>query len=108
MAEQIMAWYGLNKKIQTIALRYGPIDKVMTGVHVSLDNVVQATLLAVENSGEFWYEPFSIVDGDVKFVNIEKARKQLRYHPEPAVYPDSVIIKPFKSRIDLDNRYSNQ
>ncbi len=107
MAEQIMAWYGLNKKLQTIALRYGPIDKVMTGVHVSLDNVVQATLLAVNHPGKFWYEPFSIVDDDVKFISIEKARKQLGYQPKPAIYSDSVIIKPFRSRIELDNRYSN-
>lgn len=106
MAEQIMAWYGLNKKFQTIALRYGPIDKVMTGAHVSLENVVQATRLAVESDREFWYEPFSIVDCDVDFISIDKARSMLGYDPAPAEYDESVIIKPFRSRVELDNRYS--
>lgn len=106
MAEQIMAWYGLNKKYQTIALRYGPIDKVMTGAHVSLENVIQATKLAVESNREFWYEPFSIVDGDVKFISIDKARNMLGYDPAPAEYDENVIIKPFRSRVELDNRYS--
>lgn len=108
MAEQIVAWYGLNRKLQTIALRYGPIDKVMTGVHVSLSNAVQATLLAVEHPGTFWYEPFSIVDSDVRFISVEKARRMLGYDPKPAAYPDNVVIEPFTSRIDLDNRYADR
>lgn len=108
MAEQIAAWYGLNRKLQTIALRYGPIDKVMTGVHVSLDNAVQATLRAVAHPGAFWYEPFSIVDADVRFISIEKARRMLGYDPQPATYPDSVVIEPFGSRIALDSRYADR
>lgn len=42
MAEQIMAWYGLNKKIQTVALRFGPINKVFLGTSVSVNNATQA------------------------------------------------------------------
>lgn len=104
MAEQIMAWYGLNKKFQTIALRYGPVDKVMTGVHVSIDNVLQATQLAVDSPKEFWYEAFSIVDGDIDFMDITKARYMLGYNPKPAIYTPQQIILPFKARLELNRK----
>lgn len=104
MAEQIMAWYGLNKKFQTIALRYGPVDKVMTGVHVSSENVLQATQLAIDSPKEFWYEAFSIVDGDIDFMDITKARYMLGYDPKPATYAPEQVILPFKARWELENK----
>lgn len=104
MAEQIMAWYGLNRKVQTIALRYGPIDKVNMGTHVSIENVLQATQLAVDSPKEFWYEAFSIVDGDVEFIDITKAKTMLGYTPKKASYTKDQVIAPFEDRLKLDRK----
>lgn len=104
MAEQMLAWYGLNKKIQTIALRYGPTEHVNLGSHVSIPNVLQATRLAVDSPKEFWYEAFSIVDGDVDYIDISKAREILDYKPEPATYPKDKVVATFEDRLELDKR----
>jgi len=85
MAEQIMAWYGLNKKIQTVTLRFGPINKVFLGTSVSITNATLAIKLALEYKGEFWYEPFSIVD-EIAHIDISKAKKILGYTPETPQY----------------------
>lgn len=85
MAEQIMAWYGLNKKIQTVALRFGPINKVFLGTSVSINNATQALKLALDYPGELWYEAFSIVD-EVVHIDISKAQKMLGYKPEKPNY----------------------
>jgi len=85
MAEQIMAWYGLNKKVQTVALRFGPINKVFLGTSVSMENATQAIKLALDYKGELWYEPFSIVD-EVAHIDISKAKMILGYTPEKPVY----------------------
>ena len=45
MTEQIMAQHDLNKKIQTVALRFGPINTVFLGTSVSIDNATQALYL---------------------------------------------------------------
>lgn len=90
MAEQILAWYGLNKKIQTVALRFGPINKVFLGTSVSINNATQAIKLALDHQGEFWYEPFSIVDELATF-DISKAKRVLGYNPEKPNYsPDQI------------------
>ncbi len=86
-AEQIMAWYGLNKKIETAALRFGPIDKVFLGTSVSLENATQAISLALDYEGELWYEPFSIVD-DVSHIDTTKAKTMLGYLPVAPEYTD--------------------
>ena len=104
MAEQMVAWYGLNKKIQTIALRYGPTEHVNLGAHVSIPNVLQATRLAVDSPKEFWYEAFSIVDGDVDYIDISKAREMLGYKPEPATYPKDKVVATFEDRLKLDKQ----
>jgi len=90
MAEQIIAWYGLNKKIQTTALRFGPINKVFLGTSVSIGNATQAINLALRYKGELWYEAFSIVD-DVQHIDISKAKKILHYNPEKQKYSKSQI-----------------
>lgn len=90
MAEQIMAWYGLNKKIQTTTLRFGPIGKVFLGTSVSINNATQAIKLALDYKGELWYEPFSIVD-DVKHIDISKAKDILGYRPEKPNYTKEQI-----------------
>lgn len=101
MAEQMVAWYGLNKKMQTIALRYGPTEHVNLGAHVSIPNVLQATRLAVDSPKEFWYEAFSIVDGNVDYIDISKAREMLGYDPEPATYPKDKVVATFEDRLKL-------
>lgn len=85
ISEQILAWHGLMKKIQTIALRFGPINKVFLGTSVSINNATQAIKLALDYSGEFWYEPFSIVD-EIEQIDISKAKKILGYKPEKPNY----------------------
>lgn len=90
MAEQIMAWYGLNKKIQTTTLRFGPINKVFLGTSVSINNATAAIKLALNYKGELWYAPFSIVD-EVPHIDILKARKILGYKPEKPNYSKDQI-----------------
>jgi nucleoside-diphosphate-sugar epimerase len=85
MAEQVLAWYGLNKKIQTTALRFGPINKVFLNASVSIDNATQAIKLALEYPGELWYEAFSVVD-DVPHIDTSKAKQILGYKPEKPSY----------------------
>lgn len=102
MAEQAMAWYGLNKKIQVIALRYGPTDHVNLGAHVAIENVIQATDLAVSSPKEFWYEAFSIVDPDVDYIDISKARKMLGYSPIKKEYLENKVVATFEERLKLD------
>lgn len=97
MAEQIMAWYGLNKKIQTIALRFGPIGKVFLGTSVSMNNAIQAIKLALDYKGKFWYEAFSIVD-EVEHIDISKAKKILGYKPEKPNYSNDQLHSTFEER----------
>lgn len=101
MAEQIMAWYGLNKKLETVCLRFGPIGKVSLGTSVSDDNAVQAINLALKSDREFWYEPFSIVDPEVGHIDITKAREELGYQPGPASYPPERIHSTFADRATI-------
>lgn len=97
MAEQIMAWYGLNKKIQTATLRFGPINKVFLGTSVSMSNAVQAIKLALNYKGELWYEPFSIVD-EIPHIDISKAKKILGYNPEKPNYSKEQLHSTFDQR----------
>ncbi len=97
MAEQIMAWYGLNKKIQTIALRFGPINKVFLGTSVSINNATQAIKLAIDYTGELWYEPFSIVD-ELLHISIRKARDILGYSPKKTNYTPEQIHSTLEER----------
>lgn len=98
MAEQIMAWYGLNKKVQTVTLRFGPINKVFLGTSVSINNATQAIKLALDYTGEFWYEPFSIVD-EIDHIDISKARKILQYKPERPNYSQDQIHSTLKGKV---------
>lgn len=100
MAEQVVAWFGLNKKIQTIALRFGPINKVFLGTSVSINNATQAIKLALDSSKEFWYEAFSIVD-EVSHIDISKAKTVLGYQPETPVYVGEQIRSTLEERKKL-------
>lgn len=100
MAEQIMAWYGLNKKIQTIALRFGPIGKVFLGTSVSDANAAQAIKLAIETDRELWHEPLSIVD-DIEHIDNSKAKEVLGYQPETQNYPAEKVRSTLADRTQL-------
>jgi nucleoside-diphosphate-sugar epimerase len=90
MAEQILAWYGLNKKLETVCLRFGPIGKVFLGTSVSDNNAIQAIKLAIDSNKEFWYEAFSIVD-EIEHIDITKAKTELGYKPEnPGYTPEQI------------------
>lgn len=97
IAEQIMVWYGLNKKIQTVALRFGPINKVFLGTSVSINNATQAIKLALDHKGELWYEAFSIVD-EIPHINISKAKSILGYKPEKPNYSKEQIHSKLEDR----------
>lgn len=97
MAEQIMAWYGLNKKIQTVVLRFGPINKVFLGTSVSINNATQAIKLAIDYTGKFWYEPFSIVD-ELVHIDTTKAKDILGYNPEKPDYAPEQIHSTLENR----------
>lgn len=97
MAEQIVAWYGLNKKLQTVALRFGPIGKVFLGTSVSINNATQAIDLALKCDRELWYEAFSIVD-ESTHIDISKARNILGYKPEKPTYTKDQIHSTVEER----------
>lgn len=97
MAEQIVAWYGLNKKIQTAALRFGPINKVFLGTSVSMNNATQAIKLALDCSKELWYEAFSIVD-EIEHIDVSKAKKILGYKPEKSNYTEDQLHSKLNER----------
>lgn len=98
MAEQVLAWYGLTKKIETVALRIGPIDKVFLGTSVSSNNATAAIKLALDYQGELFYEPFSIVD-EVSHIDISKAKGMLGYQPEKPRYTKDQIHSTFDDRV---------
>jgi len=85
MCEQVLAYYGSNHMMQTIALRFGPANykwqQYREGVsfdwrvvpiwdnrrgcmwaNCNPDKAAEAVMLAVESPLEFWYEAFNIVD----------------------------------------------
>ena len=84
MAEQVLAYYGSNHMLQTVALRFGPANykpqQFGEGVfdwravpnwdyrrgcmwaNVNPDKAAAAIKLAIDSPLEFWYEPFNIVD----------------------------------------------
>ncbi|MFA6256983.1 MAG: NAD(P)-dependent oxidoreductase [Candidatus Paceibacterota bacterium] len=97
MAEQVVAWYGLNKKFETVALRFGPINKVFLGTSVSINNAIQAIKFALEYPKEFWYEAFSIVD-EVPHIDISKAKTILGYAPEKPNYSPEQIHSGVEER----------
>jgi len=102
MAEQIMAWYGLNKRIQTVVLRFGPIDKLFLGTSVSINNATQAIKLALDYKDEFWYEPFSIVD-EISHIDISKAKQILGYKPEKPNYSKDQIHSTLENKARRKN-----
>ncbi|MBU2101280.1 NAD(P)-dependent oxidoreductase [Patescibacteria group bacterium] len=86
IAEQILANYGLRKKIEVIILRLGPIGNKqretfgVDGITLKIVGAVQAIEKAMTTKKEMWYEAFTITDKSDK-VDLSKAEKLLGYEP---------------------------
>jgi len=82
LAENILAFYGLRKKIEVVALRFPRIgDKDGPyGTKVSMANAINGVIKSIENKDPFWYEAFNVSD-KLDTVDISKAKKVLGYVP---------------------------
>lgn len=103
MAEQIMAWYGLNKRFKQLLYDLGPINKVFLGTSVNMNNATQAIKRALDYKGELWYEPFSIVD-EVAHIDISKAKRYLDIFPRnPSTQKNSFtrVLKKRQCRLSV-------
>jgi nucleoside-diphosphate-sugar epimerase len=83
IAENILAFYGLLKKIQILILRFPRIgDKEGPyGTMVSMNNAVQGIEKAILYNKILWYEAFNIAN-KLDNVDISKAQKILGYNPK--------------------------
>jgi len=121
MAEQLLAYYGTNHMVETIALRIAPANpkskqyprgfdwRKDTGwirgcffSNCHPDYVVQAACLAVEAKQEFWYEPFNIGDKYTHgSINVEDVLK--RDYPGAATLGN---LKGHASLLDISKAVS--
>lgn len=83
IAENILAFYGMLKKIQIIILRFPRIGDLEGpfGTIVSMDNAIQGIEKAIEFKKILWYEAFNITN-KLENVDISKAQKILGYNPK--------------------------
>ncbi len=86
ITEQILANYGLRKKIEVIILRLGPIGSKrreswgVDGITLKIDNTLQALEKAITTDKKIWYDAFTITDESEK-VDLTKAKDVLNYNP---------------------------
>lgn len=86
IAEQILANYGLRKKIEVIILRFGPIGGKpgecwsVDGISLKINNALQALERTIMTDKKLWYEALTITD-EVDNVDISRARDILGYNP---------------------------
>jgi nucleoside-diphosphate-sugar epimerase len=85
IAEQILANYGLRKKLEVIILRLGPIgspgrQSTIEGIQLKITNALQAIEKAIELDKKLWYEAFTITD-ESPDVDLSKAKGILGYNP---------------------------
>ena len=86
IAEQILANYGLRKKIEVVILRLGPIGNKqretfgVDGITLKITGAVQAIEKAATTEKKMWYEAFTITDKSDK-VDLSKAEALLGYEP---------------------------
>jgi len=83
IAENILAFYGLLKKIQIVILRFPRIgdEEGPFGTLVSMSNAIQGIEKAIEYNKILWYEAFNIAN-KLDNVDISKAQKILGYKPK--------------------------
>lgn len=86
IAEQILANYGLRKKIEVIILRLGPIGGKrgeswgVDGIRLKIDNALQALEKAIMTDKKLWYDSFTVTD-ETGGVDLSKIRDVLGYNP---------------------------
>lgn len=86
IAEQILANYGITKKIEVLILRFAPIGDnhkswSVEGVNLSVNNALQAIEKTILVKDKIWHESFTIADkGDN--VDVSKAENILNYFPK--------------------------
>ncbi|MFA5125599.1 MAG: NAD(P)-dependent oxidoreductase [archaeon] len=82
IGENILAFYGLRKKIQIILLRFPRIGgkEGPHGTKVSVANAINGVVKSIEAKGTFWFEAFNVAD-KLDTVDISKAEKMLGYDP---------------------------
>jgi len=86
IAEQILANYGLRKKIEIIILRLGPIGGKkgeswgIDGIKLKMENALQSLEKAIITDKILWYEAFTITD-ESENVDLSKAKDILGYKP---------------------------
>ncbi len=87
IAEQILANYGLTKKMEVVILRLGPTRKRgeyrpfgELKLHLKIENALQALESAINCKKQLWYEAFTITD-ELDQVDISKAKEILNYQP---------------------------
>lgn len=87
IGEQVLANFGLTKKMQVIILRIGPTRERGEyrpfgdlKLHLKIENALQVLEKAIESKKELWYEAFTITD-ELDEVDISKAKKILNYKP---------------------------
>jgi nucleoside-diphosphate-sugar epimerase len=55
MAEQVVAWFGFTRRLQTVCLRLGPVDISHMGLSVRLDAVCNSILACLLSEEERWH-----------------------------------------------------
>jgi len=85
ISEQVLANYGLTKKLQVVILRIGPTrpkgeHRPFLGIHLKMENAIQALEAAIATEKELWYEAITITDAS-EDVDLSKAKQLLNYNP---------------------------
>lgn len=72
IAEQILAYYGLNRIVETVSLRFGPINR-----DTDVNLAAQAIVKALSYPGAFYYEVINVLDADCDWGRTEKMTQVL-------------------------------
>lgn len=108
MAEQVLAWHGFTRTLETVALRFGPIGQVFRGMSLSVDNATEAIRLALDSDRIMWHEAMTITDR-LAHVDLARAEELLGYCPKPAHYRAEQIVSdlepPFADMLDSERDF---
>jgi nucleoside-diphosphate-sugar epimerase len=87
IAEQILANYGMARKLEVIIFRFGPTRKRgeykpfgELKLHLKIENALQVLEAAIKTDKKLWYEAFTITD-KLDNVDTSKAKDILGYNP---------------------------
>ncbi len=111
MAEQVLAWYGFTRVLETVALRFGPVEHVFRGTSLSIGNATEAIKLAIDSDRTIWHEALTITD-QLEHVDLGRALASLGYRPQPVQYgPEQMVcdleppfVCPANSKPDVERQ----